>query len=87
MGIDHAELFRRLPAAIGFRDYRVVKDKILIEENHRSVHIRYSDEKFRCLGAMRLPITRLEFRFAGYGEDEIDDFLLRFDLYFRRGGG
>ncbi len=87
MGIDHAELFRRLPAAVGFRDYRVVEKRIILEESHRSIHILYSDEKIRRLGAMRVPITRLEFRFAGYGEDEIEAFMSRFDLYFRRGGG
>jgi len=87
MGIDHAELFRRLPAAIGFRDYRVVDDTIILQEDDRSIEIRYSTEEIRRLGAMRLPITRLEFRFSGYGQDEIDVFLSRFDLYFRRGGG
>ncbi len=87
MGIDHAELFRRLPAAVGFRDYRVVEDAIILQEDHRSIEIRYSDEEIRRLGAMRLPITRLEFRFAGYSEDEINAFMSRFDLYFRRGGG
>ena len=87
MGIDHAELFRRLPAAVGFRDYRVVEGTIIIQEDNRSIEIRYSDEGIRHLGVMRLPITRLEFRFAGCSEDEINDFLSRFDLYFRRGGG
>jgi len=87
MGIDHAELFRRLPAAIGSRDYQVVDDTIFLQENDRSIEIRYSAEAVRRLGAMRLPVTRLNFRFDGYGEDEIDAFLSRFDLYFRRGGG
>ena len=87
MGIGHAELFRRLPAAVGFRNYRVVENTIILQEDDRSIEIRYSDEKIRRLGAMRLPITHLEFRFSGYGEDEVDAFLSRFDLYFRRGGG
>jgi hypothetical protein len=87
MGIDHAELFRRLPAAVGFRDYRIVEETIILREDDRSIEIRYSGEEVRHLGAMRLPITHLEFRFDGYGKDEIDAFLSRFDLYFRRGGG
>jgi len=36
---------------------------------------------------MRLPVTRVDFRFDGLETGERRAFMDRFDLYFHRGGG
>ena len=88
MGITHADLFRLLPLALNGANFTVVGKKILVsDDSERSVTICFSAERERRLGSLTLPVTLLEFRFAGYGDNEKDLFMARFDRTFQRGGG
>jgi hypothetical protein len=87
MGLGHAELFRLLPRAIGDRTWRVHHDLITITAQGQQVYIKLFPEGRRDLGALKLPVTVLEFSFRGFTPEEVDAFMGRFDLAFRRGGG
>ena len=39
------------------------------------------------LGLVRLERHQIDFDFDGYSPKEIDEFMARFEMYFRRGGG
>jgi hypothetical protein len=39
------------------------------------------------LGLVRLERHQIDFTFTGYSAQAIEDFMARFEMYFRRGGG
>jgi hypothetical protein len=86
MGITEAEFFRLLPAAV--TDPYVVRDRVV---EHRGVgrqwRIRLGPAEDRAIGPLRLPTLAVAFEFAGYTEAEVERFVARFLMYFRRGGG
>lgn len=82
-----ADFRRLLPAAVGHVPF--------VEENGAFVH-RDGGCSWRIgvkslpqlqAGLMRLERHRFDFRFSGYSDDEIEAFMARFEMYFRRGGG
>lgn len=87
MALGHADLLRTLPAALEGCPHEVSGNVITIRGEGRQVVIRLSPERERRLAALRLPVTVLDFRFAGYSREEVDAFMKRFDRCFQRGGG
>jgi hypothetical protein len=87
MGISHREFFRSLPRALNGFEYEVSGDTVQVRDGGRSLVMHLSPEAARNIAAMRLPMTRIEFRFSGYTDAEAKAFLDHFDLRFRRGGG
>lgn len=87
MGISHKELFRGIPAAVPSGKYSIDDSGITIQEGDGQVRILYSEEQQRRLGILTLPFTTLSFSFSGLSELEIQHFMHKFDLSFRRGGG
>jgi len=90
MGINHADLFRLLPTAVKPYQFTVSEKQINItgeDRSARSVVINYSKERVRKIASMEIPVTDLELVFTGFDEDQIQDFLQRFDQTYQRGGG
>jgi len=87
MGVSHADLFRILPVVAELGNTIVEDDVISIRELGGVIRIRYSKERSRILGVLRLPVTHLDFSFSGLSRAEITRFMQRFDFCFRRGGG
>ena len=87
MGISHADFFRSLPTAIEPGSFRLVDDTVWIKTPAGELQIRLSPQGERRIAALRLPVTVIEFRFPGWTQRQVDDFLARFDRYFQRGGG
>ncbi len=89
MTISHAEFLRTLEQFGRHRPYRLEEAgrRIVLAQAQSEVTIELGDEETRRLGALVLPQTRVAFRFAGLSPSEIEGFLERFDLCFRRGGG
>ena len=87
MGVNHQDLFRRLPAAIGFLKYSIRGDTITIVDQQQQLLIRFGEVQERRVGALSLPTTRLDFTFSGFSNSAVVAFMERFDLYFRCGGG
>jgi len=87
MGITHAEFFRLLPRLAPAADVSHAADRIGISLANGRAEVLLGEESERRIGNMRLPVAPLEFRFFGMKPAEVDVFMARFDLTFRKGGG
>jgi hypothetical protein len=81
------DLRRLLPAAVGHVPFVEEDGAFVHREGERGWRISVSPLPPLQAGLMRLERQRLEFRFDGYPDDEIEGFMKRFEVYFRRGGG
>ena len=87
ISLPRTDFLRLLPAAVG-GDSFIEEDAVFRhEENQHSWRISFEPLPELKLGKVRLERHRLSFVFAGYAEAEITQFMARFELYFRRGGG
>jgi len=87
MTITRADFLRLLPAAVGHQPFSVAGERIVHRDDSRSWTIRLAALPDLRLGLVRLERQRVTLAFEGYGEAEIDAFMRRFELHFRRGGG
>ena len=87
MGITRNDFLRTLPAAVGGRSIALDGDRISIVEGDRHIAIDLSKERTRVLAALTIPTVRVHFTFVDYSAHEVDEFMRRFELSFRRGGG
>lgn len=82
------EDFRRLlPAAVGHAPFVEENGAFVHCNGARSWRISLASLPQLRLGLMQLERHRLDFEFAGYSTSEIEAFMARFEMYFRRGGG
>ena len=87
MTITHKEFFRILPAALKELDYNIKNNIIEIHDGDKNITIVLGNETVRHIASLSLPGTRLTISFSGYNEEETAEFLRRFDLAYRKGGG
>ena len=89
MTITHAEFFRSLSPLKKYYSYKPGTDSssISISDGLRQVKIKLGPENVKKLGALKMPVTEVEFIFTGFSSTELDEFWRLFDLCFRRGGG
>ncbi len=87
MGITHADFFRRLPSAVNFAPLTVRGARADIEVQAGTVSISLGAEQRRTIALLSLPKTVVYFCFRGLSRAEVDVFMHRFELYYRRGGG
>lgn len=87
LGLTHREFLRALPGALGHGRYSVHPGRITVQDRHGEVVLRLEPERERAVGALRLPVTRVEFTFAGHTPQQLRAFMDRFELYLHRGGG
>ena len=82
-----AEFLRVLPAAVGDAEFVEEGDTFVHREGARRWRIRFGSLPELRLGLIRLERHQIEIAFEGYTAEEIDAFMARFELHFRRGGG
>jgi hypothetical protein len=87
MALTPKEFLRSLSKAIEGRDFRVVQNEVIIRDTERCISIRLREQAEHLIGALRLPRTRVEFRFSGYSRTEADTLMTHIDRHFQRGGG
>jgi len=87
MTVTRAEFRRLLPAAVGDEVFAETPDAFVHREANRSWKIGFAALPELRIALVQLARHRVEFEFEGYSADEIDAFMARFELYFRRGGG
>lgn len=87
MTTTRADFRRLLPAAVAHVRYVEQGDAFVHRDGERSWRIDLSPLPKLEIGLIRLERHRAEFHFSGYTQKEIDDFMARFERYFRRGGG
>lgn len=89
MTITHADFLRLIPRALSSFEYELLPGNTEIKINHPcgKIIIRLLSETERKLGSLSLSVTQLEFNFLDLSSNDIEEFLNRFDLCYRKGGG
>lgn len=83
------DVLRQLPEALGGRPYRETGDGAIevSEGPEKRIRLRIEPLDDRELGALKLPMQRLEFRFEGYAVSEVERLMDHFDTCTLRVGG
>jgi hypothetical protein len=87
MTMTRAEFRRLLPAAVNHVSFVEEDGAFVHREGARGWRISLKSLPHLRLGLIRLERYQLDFDFSGYSAGEIEDFMARFEMYFRRGGG
>jgi hypothetical protein len=87
MTISHREFNRILKAACKQEFKTARSDQSEFENSDGTINLKLSAESSKRIGSIDLPITELTITFRSMTEEEIKDFMLRFDRAFQRGGG
>lgn len=87
MGMTHQDFFRGFPVVAGGRSWRQDNDTVFLDTEEGAVSIRLGPQGERRIALLVLPVTHLTFTFSGHDRGAVDQFMARFDLAFRRGGG
>ena len=87
MAITHTDFFRSLAPLLQGVRHEVSEQGVTIWPGQGHVAIRLGPEDTRALGNFKLPRTRVELNFHDCPAEAITEFIARFDLRFRRGGG
>lgn len=87
MAITRAEFLRSLPAAVDFVSYLIAGERVEHREADRRWRIELERLPDRRIGLLALVRHRVDFLFEGYTCVEVERFMARFALYYRRGGG
>jgi hypothetical protein len=87
MTITRADFRRLLPAAVNHVPHAEVDGAFVHRDGERGWRIGVKQLPQLRLGLIRLERHQVDFSFTGYTAGEIEDFMARFEMYFRRGGG
>jgi len=87
MTITQADFRRLLPAAVNHVPYAEKDAAFAHRDGPRGWRIHLQPLPELRLGLIRLERHQVDFDFDGYSPKEIQDFMARFEMYFRRGGG
>ncbi len=87
MTTTRADFLRLLPAAVNHVAFSEEGDAFVHCDGVRGWRIGLQPLPQLRIGVVRLDRHRVDFEFTGYSTAEIDAFMARFELYFRRGGG
>ena len=87
MTITREDFLRLLPAAVNHVAFADEGAAFVHCEDSRGWRIGFRDLPPLRVGQVRLERHQVDFDFSGYSTAEIDAFMARFELYFRRGGG
>lgn len=87
MTVTQADFLRLLPAAVGGEAFVEETGVFHHREPQRAWRIEFEPLPELRIGLIRLERHRVGLAFEGYREAEIEAFMARFELHFRRGGG
>ena len=87
MTTTRAEFRRLLPAAVDHVPFDEEDSAFVHRHGGRAWRIGIKPLPQLRLGLIRLERHQIDFAFEGYSAGEIEAFMARFEMYFRRGGG
>jgi hypothetical protein len=87
MTTTRADFRRLLPAAVNHVCFIEEGGAFVHHDGGRTWRIGIKPLPQLRLGLVRLERHQIDLAFEGYSAGEIEDFMTRFELYFRRGGG
>ena len=87
MGLTHDDLLRLLPVLAQPYVFTVSEQQIVISNNDQIVTIDYSIERTRKIASFELPVTDVNIVFTGFDQQQVKEFITKFDRVYQRGGG
>jgi len=87
MTTTRADFLRLLPAAVNHVAFSEEGEVFVYRDGARGWRIGFVSLPPLHIGMVRLDRRQVDFDFTGYSAAEIDAFMARFEMYFRRGGG
>lgn len=87
MGFTRAEFMQILPSALRNYSYQITDDLITIQVTQGLVTLELQAEKIRRIALLALPYLPMTIDFIDLSDSDAQQFLAKFDLYYRRGGG
>src|SRR5690606_26166404 len=86
MAMTSGDIVRHLPLLLPGDACSIDAGSIVYQEPYRMLRINLCAASERVLVALRLRLLRVEFVFEGYAEQDVDEFMRRFEEVYRRGG-
>lgn len=87
MTITHQDFFRLFSKAVNSTAFVKSGNNILIRLEDRYIEITLARESVRKVASLTLPVTNVTLEFKNFQQEEIQDFMARFDLAYQKGGG
>ena len=87
MTTTRADFLRLLPAAVNHVAFSEEGDAFVYRDGARGWRIGFQPLPQLRIAMVRLDRHQVDFEFTDFSKAEIDAFMARFELYFRRGGG
>ena len=87
MTITHRDFFRTLPKALKSYPYQQHENVINVTLEEGEIAITLSEEGFRQIASLSLPITNVTFQIKNVAENTKNEFFKQFDRAYHRGGG
>ena len=81
------ECLRELVHAVGHLDFELKGNKVLVQDQDRTLVINLKYEGERHLGSLDLPMTEVSYVFIGYNEQEMSEFMKHLSKHLLRAGG
>ena len=87
MSITVDDFYRRLPAALDSYQYKLYEHRIVILVENKQIQINLAIMPDHVCGALSLPVLAVDIDFADISDDSVQEFLMKFDRPYQRGGG
>lgn len=87
ISLERKSFLRFLPLVFSDSDYQIKENVIFSNESSRRLEIELLELPLLAIGAMDLPQLHLTFKFYGYTDPEIQQFMNCFQRIYQRGGG
>jgi len=90
MTISHAEFYRLIVRSIQkMSDVIINKNESIVKFPfcNGEITIELGNQTSRGIGSLILPVTVIKINFNNLSNDEIDEYLYKFNITFQRGGG
>ena len=81
------ECLREISVALGHLNYEVNGNGIVVRDAGRRVEIGLVYEGDRHLGSLNLPMSKVDYNFIGYTQEEMDAFMAKMNKHLLRAGG
>ena len=87
MGVSEKEFLRLLPKVLGANLFYIMNDKVTYENNGKTAEFFFVPEKSIEFGSLKIPKLGVRIILYGFDEREYQDFVIKFERAYQKGGG
>lgn len=88
MGITHSDFRRIFPRLVeDANSHSGDLETEVIWDDGRQLRVSVSPEQIRKIALLRIPYVNISFEFQSFSSEARDQFMVRFDRAFHKGGG